>query len=176
MFEILPITMTVTDWTKFVAGANRMIARSPTRGLDAASMDVGTPASFIPALLEFTSKGSDPRLRGSGVDRVLEHMSFGFLVSTSSEILKCITIDCEGLKVLIAEPGRHKENYIVSGTLKAWKTAIIHFCTDGTNVEGREFFNSMWDFFNKMGFSEVFGGYRRKDLKDNTWILEAKKQ
>lgn len=167
--------MTQVDWPRFVGTINSAIGRSPTRELDASNMPSGTPASFIAALGEFQNKGTHPTNALRDNLQLQKHMSFGFFVACDRETLHQILIAGEDFQVLLAEPGRMKEHFIITGTLYTWRVAITKGCQEDSPVESREFFNHMWILFDKFGFRDVFGTHRRKDLKDKTFMLEQRR-
>lgn len=175
MFEIIPVTCTQVDWSRFVSGTNRLINRSPTRELDNASVQPGLPQHFIPALGEFACKGTTPTQAMKHGELILKHMMFGFLVACPHPLTFQIVTSGHNLDVLMTEPSRGKENFIISGNLATWKSAIINGCSDHAEPESREFYNAMWTFFNSFGLGEIFASHRRKDLKDTTWALEQKR-
>lgn len=175
MFEIQPISMTQIDWNAFVTKVNLTLQRSPTRSLDAAGVTPGLPPSYIAALAEFHCKGAQPNQAMKNSDLYLPHMSFGFLVSCDRETMHQLLIAGGDFSIIMAEPGRMKENFIITGTLETWKRAIIKSCQSEAFPEIREFMNYFWIFFDKMGFREIFADHRRKDLKDGTFALEQKR-
>lgn len=135
-------------------------------------MPVGVPSSFIPALGELNKKGTTPSQAFRDSEYFLKHISFGFFVSSDRETLHQLLIAGQDFAIIMAEPGRNKENYVITGSLYTWKRAIVDSCNPESQPESREFMNWIWVFLEKMGFKDVFTQYRRKDAKDGTFVLE----
>lgn len=175
MFEIVPIATTTVDWNRFVTSVNTAIGRSPTRELDATGIPVGSLSSFIPALAEFQEKETSPVDALKNNSRLQKHMMFSFFIASDRETLHQLLIAGQDFQVIMGDPGRQREHYVLTGSLDTWRNAIIMGCQDDFPIEGREFFNKMWEFFAKVGFQDIFGKYRRKDLQDKTFKLEDRR-
>ncbi len=173
--DIHLIAGTAVHWQRFVTATNAALGRSPTRSLDEYELPVGNPSSYVAALAEFARPGSNPLTSVRDGDRLFNHLFFTFLVGvdagTAMSVLKVST----GLIVTSAEPSRGRENLIVSGTLKAWKDAIVESCVPGTDPDVRRFYNDVWAVFDRLGFRDVFARYQRREQKDNTFVLETRK-
>jgi hypothetical protein len=162
------------DWQQFVTIANEETGRSPTRELDACGIAVGSIATFLSALGEFKRVGSNPVTVHRDADTILAFLTFAFICSTDKETLNQIYRETQGLVILQSDAGKGRENFLVSGTLRAWKAAILECCRPNMPVEVREFFNRIWEIFDKAGFRDVFANYQRKNFKDKTFVLEAR--
>ena len=64
---------------------------------------------------------------------------------------------------------------IVTGSLKQWKQAIIEILSTSQSFEVRKIFNICLDVFYKLGLREIWHEYRKRSLKDKTYLLERKR-
>lgn len=173
--DITLIAGTAVDWQRFVSEINCALSRSPTRELDKCEIPVGGPASYIAALAEFHKPGSNPVTAIKDSDKALAHLSFTFLVSVDQAVAMAILKQSVGLTVLAAEPSKGRENLILTGSLRDWRTATVEGCSPSGSQEARIFYNALWNVFDKMGFREAFARYIRRELKDTTFALEARR-
>jgi hypothetical protein len=173
--EITLIAGTAVDWNRFVSTANCALGRSPTKELDNCGLPVGNPSSYVAALAEFARPGSNPVTSIRDSDKVLDHMSFSFLVAVDRDTALAVLKPSPGLAVLPADSTKGRENLILTGSLRAWRTAVVEGCSPSASQEARAFYNAVWQLFDKMGLREAFGKFTRKDLKDTTFALEAKR-
>ena len=171
--EVTLIAGTAVDWQKFVTTSNNALLRSPTRELDKAFLPVGSIATYVAALLEIIRPGANPFTAIKDAERVLGHLTFTFFVTIDREDAMAMLKQSIGLIVTSAEPSQGRENLIISGNLRDWKTAVIEACTGSEGTHGsRVFYNEIWKTFDKLGFRDVFSKYQRTDLRDQTFALE----
>jgi hypothetical protein len=174
--EITLIAGTAVDWPRFVAKANETLGRSPTRELDNCKMAVGSAGSYLAALAEYANPGSNPITAAKEADRVLTHISFSFLVSCDPATAVAVFKQSVGIVFLPAEPSRCRENFIATGNLRDWRTAVVEACVKDGAVEARLFYNQVWVVLDKLGFRDIFARYFRRDLKDQSFSLEERKK
>ncbi len=174
--DVVPIAGTAIDWMKFVSTINDILGRSPTRELDNCGLPVGTPPTYISALAEFNRQGSNPIMAVQNADRLLEHLSFSFLVSCDRDMMMIVLKQTVGLNILSAEPSRGRENFIITGTLRNWKTVIVEGSGPDSCVEARQFFNEVWKCLDKLGLRDLFANLHRRELRDRTFALEHKRK
>ena len=173
--EITLVAGTATDWPRFVSAVNATLGRSPTRELDNCGMTVGSPGTYLAALAEFQKAGSNPLTAVREADRTLEHLSLTFLCAVDTPTALAVLKASYGLAVLGCEPSRGRDNFLLSGSLRNWRTAVVENCTPGADPQARAFFNSVWSTLDRLGFRDLFARYQRKDLKDTTFALEQKR-
>lgn len=173
--EIALIAGTSTDWDRFVTTANTALGRSPTRELDNCGMPVGSQGTYLAALAEFNRRGSNPVTACREADRVLTHISFSFFVSCDHAMAMVVLKQSVGLFILDAEPSRGRENFVISGNLRDWRTCVLECSTAGAPAEARAFYNAVWAALDTLGFRDIFAGFVRKDMKDHTFALEHRK-
>jgi hypothetical protein len=174
--ELTLIAGTAVDWNRFVSNANCALGRSPTKELDRCELPAGTPSSYVAALAEFARPGSNPVTSLRDSDKVLDHLHYSFLAAVDRDTALAVLKQSSGLAVLAAEPTKGRENLILTGSLRDWRTAVVEGCAPSACPDARVFYNAVWQLFDRMGFREAFGRCHRRDLKDTTFALEAKRQ
>ena len=155
---------------------NETLGRSPTRELDNASMQVGSPGTYLAALAEYHRPRSNPVTALRDADRTLTHLSYTFLVGCDRDMAVCVLKCSVGLFVLDAEPSRGRENFLITGNLRDWRSCVVESCTPDSPAEARAFYNAVWSAFDRLGFRDVFAAYRRRDMRDQTFVLEHSKK
>lgn len=170
------IAATGVDWSRFVTNTESMIGRSPTRQLDKCCIEVGSLPTYLASLAEFNLQGSNPVAMGEFDPRLMEHMHFTFLLSCDPAVLMTLLKTSKDVKVISAEPAKNRENVIMTASLLAWRDMIILSCRREVDSDTRAVFNGIWTILAKLGFKDIFAGYRRKDVSDHTFILELSKR
>jgi len=173
--EITLVAGTSVDWSRFVSLVDLTLGRSPTRELDNCGMAVGSPGTYLAALAEFNRRWSNPVTACRDAERALTHLSFSFLASCDRDTAMAVLKQSVGLFILDAEPSRGRENFLISGNLRDWRACVVECCRPEATPEARAFYNAVWSALDRLGFRDVFGALARRDLKDHTFVLEAKK-
>lgn len=173
--EITLVAGTNVDWNRLVTGVNDALGRSPTKELDNCGMPVGSPGTYLAALAEFNRRGSNPVTACRDADRTLTHLSFTFLVNCDRDMAMAVLKQSVGLFVLDAEPSRGRENFVITGNLRDWRSCVVECCRPEAPAEARAFYNAVWVQLDRLGFRDVFGSLARRDLKDHTFALEFKR-
>lgn len=173
--EITLVAGTAVDWPRFVSAVNTALGRSPTRELDNCGLKVGSPATYIASLGEFTKPGTNPITVLKDADRLLAHVNLTFLVAVDRDTALSLLKHSLGLSVLSSEPSRGRENLLITASLRDWRTAVLEACTPNSDPDVRTFFNSVWKVLDGLGFRDIFHRYQRKDLKDYSFALEYRR-
>lgn len=173
--EITLVAATQVGWERWVIQVNEALGRSPTHELDNCGMPVGSPGTYLASLAEFNRRGSNPVTACKDADRVLSHLGFSFLVACDRDMALAILKQSVGLFILDAEPSRGRENFLISGNLRDWRSCVVECCKPDVPPEARAFYNAVWVALDRLGFRDIFATHIRKDLKDHTFILEQKR-
>lgn len=175
--SVTPLTMSNVNWTHFIKNVAELTGHSPTHSIDNSQLKFGDCANFLIALGEFQSNKEEKPLdvlRNN--DYLLRHLHFGFLISGSTASAFRI-LELTDLDVLTAKGKNKGRVIIITGTLKQWKDAIV-ICLGQKlvkNFELRWIFNQCLDCFYQAGLRNIFDDYKRKELEDQTYLLEYKK-
>ncbi len=172
--SVNPILVSNIAWSEFIKSVAELTSHSLFRGIDNSGLKLSDYARYLTALGEFQS-GKEVKpldvLRNN--DYILRHLFFGFLISGSSSLIFRI-MELTDLDVLTAKGKDKGRVAIVTGNLKQWKEAII-ICLDQKlikNFELRWVFNECLNYLQQFGLRNIFDNYRKKDLKDQTYLLE----
>jgi hypothetical protein len=167
-YEIYPLAITQGNWSVFIDTCQRILGHSPTRGIDLCHLEVGDPAAFLGSLTMENTPLETLR-EGGGV---FAHFMSSFLLVADSLAV------CELARTCLRmwwQKGRRRDEHIivVSGTMAEWKDAILQGCRTDAEIELRWIMNHVVMQFEQTGLREVFNGYRKKQLLDETFILES---
>ena len=105
---------------------------------------------------------------------LLGHLHYGFLMGTTRNVAHELMRETR-LNVT-AVPSRRDEIelVLVSGDMIQWREAVINCCSGRVSFDLRERFTAILAEFDKLGFQQVFAGYKRKGQRDRTICLEVK--
>lgn len=154
---IIPIAWTNVNWEIFVTQCNKHLGRSPTRSLDSKGSLVGSLDSFISALNEFSSRGSQVFN-----ESVLNHISLTFfMILDNDDFIELVEKGNRAISFTYCEDSelKYKKALIATATLKDWKDFIIL-------TRPTEFTYIMWNMLHSMGFGQVFLGYKINSKKE----------
>jgi hypothetical protein len=174
MSRVIPIAASAVNWQLYIDTAADWLGHAPSRGVDASSSRLSDFAKYTASLVEFSTKQEiDPRgvLRGRPGPQ-LHHTFFSVMVREKHATILRIA-EAAGLSVLSSSTGRERAA-IVSGTLAAWRDAVIVFCHKDTPRDLRELFNEVKRMFDHIGLADIWHDYKRRGLPDKTYYLEYK--
>lgn len=167
MIEIVPLSISMPEWKTFVSFCENHLGFSPTRGLDNIRMQLNDPISFLASL----DLKNDPlnALREGG--QHLDHYFLSFFMFVEHEHFLAL-VNNSSLRIMAHEA---KRDYvlIVTGSIADWKASVIQGCSRRADKEYRILMNKVYDFFVIGRFKEVFSNFKRTQLNDKTFILEA---
>jgi hypothetical protein len=174
--SVKPLVSSNIAWTEFLKNVAELTGHSPSRGIDSSNLKLSGYACFLASLGEFQSgKEQNPLDILRNDDYLLRHLFFGFLISGSTSLIFRI-MELTDLDVTTAKSKNKGRVAIVTGNLQRWKDAIV-ICLNQSlikNFELRWAFNQCLDCFYSAGLRNIFDDYRKKGLKDKTFLLEYK--
>lgn len=143
------------NWNIFVKHTYEILGRSITQKLDeraayTGDYNVRDVKAYLSMLSEMCSPGMDLHavLKNS---RILDHLSYSFLVSGDIRLLVDIIINTD-LKALPADD----KIVLLTGTLSQWKRAVQAYLILGANPVSREFYTNIYHFFGFEGLSDLW--------------------
>jgi hypothetical protein len=156
------ISVTTIDWSTFLGEANAILGRSPSRGIDGLPFE--QLAAYIACIENIKNPDAKPveALRTSV--SVLEHASFGFLIST--DMFPCVQQVAPNLVFVIKN-----DLGIVTGTVGAWKQSIVEGSKPQHPIEVRKIFNIIYLFMKKAGLHEIFSEYETFTAEEGTFYF-----
>ena len=140
---------------------------SPTRGLDAAGLDVTAPSSYL-ATLDLQNQPLKSLRAGYLDNPAFRHVSFSFLCIVDKDVIQFF--HPLGLEVMHFERNR-RNMLIVSGTMEQWSIAVLRACSPDADLEIRHIFNEIFNQFKSYGFRDIWYGCQERDNFDATFTL-----
>lgn len=169
---IYPIIIPDVHWSLFLVEARNLTGDSLSRTLDAHNVKPRQDQSIIAAFCEFQRGCStDPLKEIRESESVLQHLSFSFLCECENEVMLHLTQHTD-LALTISR--RNPNCWIVSGNLLQWRRAVVLISQIGSPYECRLFANSILVLFQCSGYSQVWEGYAKHTLDDQTFTLRPK--
>lgn len=173
MNRVIPIAAVNVSWQTYIDSAAELLGHAPSRGIDASPSKLSDFARYTASLAEFAAKQEiDPLavLRQPGPH--LHHTFFSFMVCEKHTTILKIAEDA-ALAVISTSAGKERAA-IISGTLDAWRNAVIVFCVKNVSRDLRELFNEFKRIFDHIGLRDIWYNYRVRGLPDKTYYLEYK--
>lgn len=153
--SVTPIMATNIAWTNFLKDVVTLTGLSPTREIDRVTIPLSDYKKWLMALEEFSGYPG------------LDHLFLGFLISGSKRTISDIILRTD----LHYSVSKNREVMIISGSLRAWRQAIIDILTCERNPNLIEIFNQIYLFLRQLGLESIFSDYHRKE-KDGLFLLE----
>jgi hypothetical protein len=175
MNRVIPIAASAVNWQLYIDTATAWLDHAPSRGVDASSSRLSDFAKYLASLAEFSAKRElDPRatLRAGLPGPQLHHLHFSVMVCEKHAVILQIA-EAAGLSVMSAPTGKERAA-VISGTLAAWRDAVIVFCSKEARPDLRELFNEVKRMFDHIGLGDIWHTYKRRGLPDKTYYLEYK--
>lgn len=163
--KIVPLNQTKTDTSLLVEAAQK------TLGINIGCDE--NPKNLIIASKIFNVIKTDlDAVRNMGI--LLRHFHYSFLVLSDKDLLFRLLTETY-LDIIHVETTKKEVCLsIVSSDLDTWRDVVITLCDETKDVNLRTFANIIWQYFDDMNFGQIFINYRRKKLKDETFLLEKK--
>lgn len=138
------------------------------RGIDACKRPLSDFGKYLAILGSFKEGSSfDPLKAIRSEFSLLNHLSFGFLVTEFNDLLTSYLTERTDLHVL-SRPNQA----VVTGTLKQWRIASIECCQQDKPHELRLFFDHIVLTFTRLKLGDLWFDYRRTAHEDQTFFLE----
>lgn len=160
-------------WNEFISTLTDATGISPTRGIDAQGISVSRETAFL-AALDFLENG-----KASVWDSVkrstnsLSHLPLGFLVICDQEAT--FAIMQSRFSVTRYNSKNLDDNILViTGGLDEWKDFTIRYATALANEDLRYIANCVYLVLQQLKLDDLFAGYKRRPLADQTFILDKK--
>lgn len=170
--SVTPVIIPHLAWDTFLKDVSDSTRHSPTRSIDESGQKLSTYAKFLVMLQELrTNKTANPVDVLRDANRLLDHLTFGFLIK-SANITILHLLELTALKAVSAkmEKGRVM---LLTGTLGEWKLATVDLCC-AERSDLRWIGKTLLEFFFQLGVGGIFANYDRKIRKDGTLFLEFK--
>ena len=169
--KVEPLGITQINWNLYIKFTQNILGVSPTRGIDAAHIDLNHPSAFIATI----PIGNKPHENlADKYNLALGLMSFSFIIK--AELQASLKL-ARYTKELDAYPqiGDNDVLIILNGTLKDWIEVIRKCSRSSVCKEVRYIINCCYIYFKRGGFSRIWDKYDEITLKDGSIILEEKK-
>lgn len=165
-YKSYPISITSPSWEIYIKVCQEELGFSPTRGLDEAGLPIKSPAAFLSTL----SLDNHPKQALTRDSRIFDHVSMGFIFIIDDLGLIYIYDNLSPLHIMYRS-GDHCVLVFVTGTIRLWKQAIIRSCNQSIPRVFRKMLNNVYENFVAGGFLDIFNGYEKYPLFDDTFEL-----
>ena len=166
--QIYPLQIGKIDWRVYVDTCQQFLGESPTRGIDAAGIDLENPIAFLKTL-DF---GNKP-VNAIAQEHLYNHIFFSFMVITDLPTIAQIS-ERSSLSLAFVEK-RSKALCLLSGTLKQWKESLVCCCHKLASTEVREVANELYLRFEAASFQEIWTEYKHNPERDGTFTLTRRR-
>lgn len=170
---IVPIVSPQIHWDTFLLEVRRGTGDSITRSMDQCEVRPKSDQSIVAALAQFRQSGFvEPHKAVREANAELRFLYFSFFCLFDPSVFADISLETE-ISVI-----RHHSNpkaYIVGGSLFEWKPAIIELSDRMFPFLTRYFTNFLLLAFQCNGYSQVWEGWEKRMLPDQTFTLEMKR-
>jgi hypothetical protein len=154
---IIPLMKGALDWEPFLLRYEQEAGHNPLKILK--SVNVSDEAALLVALSE---EGN--RYEAISKTKHLKHLHLGFYLVCDDSLLLALA----GAKITISKV---KGGAIATATLDTWKQFVLDYSKDG-DFDTRFMANWAYILFQRLKIDDVFVGFKRRKLKDETFILE----
>lgn len=173
--QVQAIGGTEIAWEGFLKACVDTLGYSPIRGVDAIKRELSEPAKFVAALSAFHDKlnANDPIKSIRSAGSLLKHLSYTFMVLADDQLILDIRERTE-LTLTSASTMVGCRLILISGNLKQFLDATVECCSPDVSIDIRYLFDFIVLHFDRIGLGELWYEYRRKSVKDKTFLLEHK--
>lgn len=168
--DIFPISQPNINWHAFLQGTVAATGESPTRPVDGYPGNLSDFARFLASLAHFNAPNLQKDVLATIRDSrsLLGHLSFGFLVSAEVDVFCQI-----GQRTKLIVTSSPRDIAIVTGSLADWRGATLEFLWNTEcDFAVRLLFDKIILYFEHIGLGDIWFGYRKQSLKDQTFLLE----
>lgn len=167
---ILPLTITQVDWQTYIEIVQKVIGKSPTRGLDTARIDIQEPSAFL-STLDLENSPLENLRKGYFKNTTFDHVSFSFVGIVDKEIILEISNRLP-LKILTETSDNIQYLIILTGNMSDWYRTILIGCSHDVSKQCRILMNQCYVHFSNSGFKEVWSKHIRQQQSDKTFIFK----
>jgi hypothetical protein len=163
---IVPISQTLIDWDKLIKTIYDTTGRSPTRLLDSYNRPIGELSALVQALNYFSTEGTV-----KDFSFVFKHIAYSFLIQIADLKEYHQWIKESDLCFFDNVLTNDREAFaVVSGNLLQWRIETVSLTQDDS-FNQRYIGDCLYTFLNQV-LPELFTGFRKKEQKDGTFLLE----
>ena len=163
--KVFPIGITQGNINQLIEIVQESLGYSPTRGLDAAGLDIKDPAAFL-SILKLDNKPLDTLRQKSAI---WEHFSISFIVVVPADVI--IGLANLGNIKIFSKAGKREYVAILSGTMAEWYDVILAGCSPKTDSDVRLLTSNILLCFDRVGFREIFSKFVHIIQSDSSIIL-----
>jgi hypothetical protein len=170
---IVPIVSPQIHWDTFLLEVRRGTGDSLTRSMDQCEVRPKSDQSIVAALAQFRQSGFvEPHKAVREANAELRFLHFSFFCIFDPSVFHDISLETE-ISVI-----RHHSNpkaCVLGGSLFEWKPGIIELSDRMFPFLTRYFANFLLLAFQCNGYSQVWEGWEKRTLPDQTFTLEMKR-
>ena len=153
----------------FLSLANEMLGYSPARAADSAGLK--NQQHLLACLSAFRNKNAAANVKAS--KDVYDLMHYGCLFASDELDMPYLLETLGGMAFIVVETKiRGVQSAIASGSLRAWKVAVMRGCRQDQPQFVRKVFGKIYTQFCTIGLSDAFPVKNKKSLPDQTFSLE----
>lgn len=170
---IVPIVSPQIHWDTFLLEVRRGTGDSLTRSMDQCEVRPKSDQSIVAALAQFRRSGFvEPHKAVRDANAELRFLYFSFFCIFDPSVFQDISLETE---ISVIPHHSNPKAYIVGGSLFEWKPAIIELSDRMFPFLTRYFANFLLLAFQCNGYSQVWEGWEKRTLPDQTFTLEMKR-
>ena len=161
------------DIRTLFADLQQALDRTVSEPIDNVGADPDSQASLLVAFCEMLLPGQNYHKVLKNPGSLCRHLYFSFLAldlhNHATEIAQNTSLSCHAIPV---KHGIYL--HLVSGSLEAWRVAIINCCSSVVSFELTKLFNEFLIKFEGLGFRDLWMEYVRQPIDSNTVFLIEK--
>lgn len=170
-YPLTPLAITDCDFTTLHRVVKAVTGLNPLQSLDAAGISPGKPSAFLGAL----GLNGNARDTIRNKQYVRKHMMASFIGEVGEHTISGLA-NYTDLRIL-SEEGKRKGSVllIMSGDLQEWFVSILSTHYKHIPSDIRFIMNGCLLYFERVGFNDLWFGYTKEQLTDDTFILRRSK-
>jgi hypothetical protein len=170
---IVPIISPQIHWDTFLLEVRRGTGDSLTRSMDQCEVRPKSDQSIVAALAQFRQSGFvEPNRAVRNANAELRFLYFSFFCLFDSTV--CLDINLETQISTISHHSKPNA-FVIGGSLFEWKPGIVELSKPRFPFLTRYFANFLLLTFQMNGYSQVWEGFEKRTLPDQTFNLEPKR-
>ncbi len=156
----------------FLPACKKILGYSPARAADRKHPQPTPGAHYLICISAF--KDQDATGSVEEAMRYLDFLHYGFLIIADERDMQELLEATRGMPFVVVETVmRGMQCALVTGSLRTWRTAVRLGCRSEVSQVTRECFDKVYLAFGKIGMKAFFGALTKRQLPDQTFLLEG---
>jgi hypothetical protein len=170
---IVPILSPRIHWDAFLLEVRKGTGDSLTRSMDQCEVRPKPDQSILAALAQFRRSGFvEPHRAVREANAELRFLYFSFFCIFTGSVFQDISLETE---ISVIRHHSDSEAFVIGASLFEWKPGIVELSDRAFSFATRYFANYLLLAFQMNGYSQVWEGFEKRTLPDQTFTLEPKR-